>query len=167
VRAWNGVVRDRPDVFVVRRPPSARHFLSQRVRQAYDSFAQPGRLLLEASILPGLIVLRRRPRALLAALGILLAVAERGRRRDGGRAVFPPTAALWVPLWVLERGTTTWLAGLLRLRGGVRYGGGRILRAASSLRTLRRRARLSRVGKSTLDRTPGDAGRARPKPRPS
>src|SRR5690606_6622159 len=41
IRASGGVVSDRPDIYVARRPPTLRHFLSQRVRQAYDSFAQP------------------------------------------------------------------------------------------------------------------------------
>lgn len=37
-----GVVAWAGDIFVDREPPSAAHFWSQRVRQAYDSFAQSG-----------------------------------------------------------------------------------------------------------------------------
>lgn len=145
VVATGGTVSTRRDIFVTRRPPSVRHFLSQRVRQAYDSFAQPGRMLIEASILPTLIGLRRRPGALVALFAMLIAVAERGRRIDGGRAVFPLSTVLWVPLWVMERGVATWIAVALRLRGGMRYAGGRITRAANSSRALRRRFRSARA----------------------
>jgi hypothetical protein len=141
VRAAGGRLRSRPDILVARRPPSARHFLSQRVRQAYDSFAQPWRLTLEAAILPVLIIGRRRPRALLGMAVALIAVAERGRRRDGGRAVFPVATLLWVPVWLLERGVATWAAMFLRLRGGVEYAGRRLPRAAHSVRAIRRRIR--------------------------
>src|SRR3712207_6849145 len=54
-------------VLVRRLPPSAGHFLGQRVRQAYDDFAQPLRLTAELSILP-LVLLAcalRRPRVIL------------------------------------------------------------------------------------------------------
>jgi hypothetical protein len=146
VRAAGGIVRTRLDLFVARRPPTLRHFLSQRVRQAYDSTAQPPRLLVEAAILPTAVALRRHPVALAALLIVLVLVAERGRRRQGGRSVFPPSSALWAPLWVAERSVTTWIALVLRARGGVRYGPGRIRAAATSLRSLRRQASLRRVG---------------------
>lgn len=139
ILAAGGTVSNRPDLFVARRPPSARHFASQRVRQAYDSFAQPWRLVLEAAILPLLMLMIGRPRALTLFMGLLLAAGEVGRRRNGGALVFPQSSVLWVPFWVAERGVATWWAILLRLRGGVRYGGGRIRRAATPLRTLRRR----------------------------
>src|SRR5690606_23374932 len=66
-------------------------------------------------------------------------VAEVGRRRDGGAAVFPATAALWAPLWLVERGLCSWLALVARLRGGVRYGGSRLARAATPRREPARR----------------------------
>jgi hypothetical protein len=141
VRAACGRVSSRPDILVVRRPPSARHFLSQRVRQAYDSFAQPWRLVLEAAVLPLLVAMWRRPGILLVLLAALSAIAERGRRRHGGGAVFPATSVLWLPIWVLERGIATWIAIALRLRGGVRYSGRRLARAAHSVRAIRRRLR--------------------------
>src|SRR5690606_12193084 len=94
VRARGGVVLDRPDILVVRRPPEVRQFLDQRVRQAYDDLAQPGRLLLEAAVLPVLLGSRHRGAAGLLALA-LVGLAEAGRRRAGGRAVFPASSALW------------------------------------------------------------------------
>ena len=139
IRAVGGIVQARPDLYVARRPPTTRHFLSQRVRQAYDSFAQPARLVLEASALPLLCLLRRRPAALTVVVLALVAAAEGGRRRAGGSAVFPATSALWAPLWVAERAVCAWLAIGTRLRGGVRYGGQRMPVAAHGIRTIRRR----------------------------
>jgi hypothetical protein len=140
VRAVGGTVRDRPEVFVARRPPTAAHFRSQRVRQAYDSFAQPHRLALEAAILPIAVCAgSRRPGALVLLLVALSLLAERGRRRSSGRSVFPPSSALWTPLWLAERGVTSWAAIALRVAGGVRYGEARLARAATPLRVLRRR----------------------------
>lgn len=136
IRASGGVVSDRPDIYVARRPPTLRHFLSQRVRQAYDSFAQPRRLLIEAAILPTLWSLRRRPTILaLVVLGVMT-MAERGRRRAGGQAVFPASSALWAPLWVCERAVSVWAAIAARLRGGVLYGGQRMRVAAHSLQQI-------------------------------
>ncbi len=139
VRAAGGVVVDRPDIFVVRRPPTLRHFLSQRVRQAYDSFAQPARLAVEASLLPLLWSLRRHPRRLALLMLGVIGLAEYGRRKAGGGVVFPATSALWAPLWVVERAVTSWLAIGARLRGGVRYGGRRMPVAAHSRRSIARR----------------------------
>jgi hypothetical protein len=127
------------DVFVARIPPTARHFLGQRVRQAYDSFAQPVRLAAELAILPLAAYAAGRPHRLLAGIGALIALAEVGRRRQGGRPVFPATSALWAPLWALERGICIWLAVLSRLRGGVPYAGGRMKLAAHSEAWLGRR----------------------------
>ena len=144
VRSMGGTVRIRRDLFIARRPPSVQHFLSQRVRQAYDSFAQPGRLLLEASILPVVIGLRRRPAAIMLLVVLAMAVAEYGRQRDHGSTVFPRSSVLWVPLWIVERGVATWLAVGLRVRGGVRYSGDRIRNAANPTRVLRDRLSVQR-----------------------
>lgn len=142
VRAAGGRVIAADHIGVARRPPEVRHFLGQRVRQAYDDFAQPGRLAAELAVLPlALVGLRRPPRLLVAAAGVV-ALAEAGRRRAGGRWLFPATAALWAPLWLAERAVCVWLALGARLRGGVRYSDGRLRRAATPLRVLR--ARLSR-----------------------
>jgi hypothetical protein len=141
-----GRCSSRPDLYVRRTPPTTSHFLGQRVRQAYDDFALPARMVLWLAILPGLALAatRRRPGPPLAvAATAAVALAERGRRRAGGRAVFPATGSLAAPLWVLERGVSAWLALAARLRhGGVAYAGARIAVAANSRRTLRRRLSL-------------------------
>ena len=51
-----GVVRWSPELYVGRRPPTTAHFWSQRVRQAYDDLAQPARLVVEASLLPAVLL---------------------------------------------------------------------------------------------------------------
>ena len=144
VRAHGGRVAAPLDLYVPRRPPSAAHFRSQRVRQAYDELALPVRLACWLAVAPlvALALMRRRPRWLgLGAVG-LVALAESGRRREGGTAAFPAGSSLLAPLWVLERGVCIWLALLQRLRhGGVLYGETVIPTAGHSLRTLRRRAR--------------------------
>jgi hypothetical protein len=131
------------DLYVPRRPPTFRHFRGQRVRQAYDDLAQPARLALELSIAPAMTAALVRPghrkgAALLAGTAAIMGVAELGRRRGGGRQVFPPTAPLMAPLWVLERAICVWVAVYNRLvRGGCPYAGGVLRRAANPTRTLR------------------------------
>ncbi|MEV4765598.1 glycosyltransferase family 2 protein [Micromonospora chokoriensis] len=127
-------------LYVRRLPPDAAHFRRQRVRQAYDDLAQPARLLTALAVLPALAtaVAARRPALVLGAAAGIVALAEAGRRRAGGTAVFPPTTALAAPVWLLERGVCGWLAVAQRfLLGGVRYGDGRIRRAAHRTRSLR------------------------------
>jgi hypothetical protein len=136
------------DLFVVRRPPSARHFLSQRVRQAYDEFARPGRLAAQLAVAPLLAVATARfgVRALAAFAVGAIALAEIGRARGGARRVFPPRTAVLAPVWVLERAATSWCAVALRLgRGGVRYSRGTLRVAAHSERVLRRRLAVEDV----------------------
>jgi hypothetical protein len=142
IRAAGGTVLSPLDLYVARRPPTAGHFLSQRVRQAYDDFAIPARMAAWLAVLPGLgaAALRHRWRPPAAATAGLIALAEVGRRRAGGREHFPPVASFLAPLWVLERGACSWLAVRERLaRGGIPYGDGVVPRAASSMRRLRRR----------------------------
>jgi hypothetical protein len=142
ISAAGGRVVSPLDLYVARRPPSARHFLSQRVRQAYDDFAIPPRMAAWLAVVPGLAVsaARRRWRAPAVTAAGLVALAEIGRRRAGGRTFFPAAASLFAPLWVLERGICSWLALRERLvRGGIPYGGGVVPRAASSPARLRRR----------------------------
>ncbi|WP_261163826.1 glycosyltransferase family 2 protein [Microbacterium sp. Marseille-Q6965] len=139
IRAEGGSV-DVPLGLLVRRlPPTVPHFLGQRVRQAYDGFAQPVRLLAELSVLPLVVVLMAAGRAktLAGAIAGVVCVAEFGRRRGGAARAFPPTSALWAPLWLAERAVTAWLAVAARARGGVRYGPSRLRTAASPLRRLR------------------------------
>jgi hypothetical protein len=133
VRAAGGAERVAGNVFVRRLPPDARHFFSQRVRQAYDEFGRPGRLLWQLVLLPAAGVLAlKRPRWL-AALGALsILVAEAGRRRDGADRVFPPSTSLFAPFWLAERAICSWLALASRLtRGGIPYSSSVLVSAAS------------------------------------
>lgn len=125
------------DVVAPRCPPSVRHFWSQRVRQAYDDLAQPGRLVIELALLPLLVSLARRPRSLAAAAIASIGLAHVGRRRLG-RSGVPASVALWAPVWVLERAVCTWAALAQRALGGVPYCGMRIPLSAHSLAALGR-----------------------------
>jgi hypothetical protein len=147
VRAAGGLVVTPLDLYVRRLPPDTDHFLGQRVRQAYDEFARPARLAAALAVAPAAALLAAwgRWRPLLAGAGLAVAAAEAGRRRAGGRAVFPASASLLAPLWLLERSASSWLALHARLfRGGAAYAGGRLPRAATPQRVLR--VRLSRAG---------------------
>lgn len=143
VRAFGGVEACPPGLYVRRLPPTARQFWSQRVRQAYDDLAMPPRMALFLAVLPTAVALARLDRRMLpvAMAGMLAGVvvlAELGRRRSGGRAVFPVRASLLAPLWVLERAVCSWAALGLRFgRGGIPYAGRRIRTAAHSQRWLR------------------------------
>jgi hypothetical protein len=144
IRALGGTVVSPRDLYVARRPPSSEHFFSQRVRQAYDDFAIPARMVAWLAIVPALAVslARGRWRTPLIAAAAISALAELGRRRDGGRPYFPASGSVLAPLWVLERGVCAWIAVRDRIAlGGVPYGEGVVPRAASSMRRLRRRAR--------------------------
>jgi hypothetical protein len=147
VVAAGGVEAAPLDLYVRRTPPSSAHFWSQRVRQAYDELARPGRLVCFLAVVPvsvGLVATGRR-RAVVAAAAVSVAVAEAGRRRAGGTAVFPPDTSLFAPLWIGERAITSWLALWQRVRhGGVRYGDTVIPRAATPKRELY--ARVSQAG---------------------
>jgi hypothetical protein len=131
-----------PHVFVRRLPPDFRHFAGQRVRQAYDSLAQPLRLAVELTLLPAaaLAISARHYRALAGAVGLVVGLAEAGRRRHGGAAVFPWYLPLLGPAWLAERSVCSWLALYCRARGGVRYAGSRLPRAATPAVMLRYRA---------------------------
>jgi hypothetical protein len=143
IQAAGGSVATPLDLFVARLPPSARHFWGQRTRQAYDDFAIPARMAVWLAVVPALLasLIRRNPRAPLLGAALTVGLAERGRRRGSGRAVFPAVSSLLAPMWVLERGVCAWLAVLQRLRfGGVRYGDSVIRVAAHPPRVLRQRA---------------------------
>jgi hypothetical protein len=142
LRAVGGRERVAEDLFVVRRPPTAQHYLSQRVRQAYDELARPGRLAAQLAVAPllALAAYRFGPAALAAFVFGCVALAESGRRRGGGARVFPLRASFCAPAWVLERAVTSWSALALRVaRGGVRYSHGTLRVAANPERLLRRR----------------------------
>ena len=132
----------RQDIYVMRRPSTARHFWSQRVRQAYDEIARPTRLAWQLAILPLVLLVAFKgmwPLFPVAIAGVMVA-AEVGRRRDFGNAFFPASASILAPAWIIERAICSWLAVGARLfLGGVPYRG-RILRhAATPMGDLRRR----------------------------
>ena len=143
VRAAGGVERHLPGVYVRRLPPATSHFWSQRVRQAYDDLAQPLRLTGELALLPFLAgtALTGRLRWLIGLAAAVVTVAEVGRRRAGGRAVFPADTSLWAVPWLVERSVCVWIALGHRLRGGVPYRGTRIRRSAHRVSELRARPR--------------------------
>jgi hypothetical protein len=152
IRAAGGTVLSLLDLYVARRPPSADHFVSQRVRQAYDDFAIPARMATWLAVLPALVAATARGnwRGPIAAAAGSVALAELGRRRAGGRPYFPASSSCLAPIWILERATCSWLAIRDRfLRGGVPYGDEVLPRAASSMRRLR--ARFA-TGHAAVDR---------------
>jgi len=163
IRAFGGREARPLDLFVRRLPPTGQHFLGQRVRQAYDDLAQPWRLALWLSVWPavGAGARRRGAAAVGAGVASIVTLAEVGRRRAGGRAHYPPTLSLWAPLWVAERATCSWLAvGRRVLRGGVLYSGRRVARPATSVRTLRRRARTRQDAAGVGPGPPAEHGAA-------
>jgi cellulose synthase/poly-beta-1,6-N-acetylglucosamine synthase-like glycosyltransferase len=139
VVASGGTVRSAPDLYVRRLPPDTYHFWSQRVRQAYDEFALPHRMVVWLAVVPvaAALVVRRRWRSLAGLAVLPIAVAEVGRQRYRGSAVFPWTASLLAPAWVLERGVCMWAAVGARFRGGAKYAGTRFPLAAHSVDELR------------------------------
>jgi hypothetical protein len=148
MRAAGARVTVAPQAYVRRLPPTARHFAGQRVRQAYDSLGQPPRLALELALLPAAAFAAgtRRFAALGGAAAVLAGLAEIGRRRHGGTAVFSPVCSFLAPAWLAERSVCSWLALACRLRGGVGYAGGRLPRAATPVAVLRRAYLLGAAG---------------------
>jgi hypothetical protein len=143
IRAAGGREAVPLDLFVVRRPPDTAHFRSQRVRQAYDEWARPGRFAAQLALLPSaLILVRLDPGWSLGAAGLAMAAAEMGRRRGKGQTVFPSSSALWAPAWLAERAVTSWMALVTRLLlGGVRYRTTRLKYAATPPKALQERVR--------------------------
>jgi hypothetical protein len=152
VTAAGGSELQRPDLFVRRRPPTTRHFWSQRIRQAYDEFARPARLAAALAVVPGcgaLIAAGQWWGALIVFGALPIGVAELGRRHTRGSLVFPFSAALCAPVWVMERGVCAWLAvGARLVLGGIPYAGGVLRVAANSEQTLVRRHSASRPAAS-------------------
>jgi hypothetical protein len=140
VVAAGGRACSQQNLFVRRLPPRTGHFWRQRVRQAYDEFARPGRLVATVSLLPLLVALtftRQWVWALAVFVLTPIVLAELGRRRAHGRRVFSWTTPLWAPAWVLERALCVWAAVACRvLLGGVPYAGRIVTAAATPLRTL-------------------------------
>lgn len=130
------------DTFVERRPPTTRHFLSQRLRQAYDEFARPPRMLAQLAVLPLAIlsVMSIGWWTIAAGALIIAGVAEMGRHRANGTQVFKMSASLFAPAWIAERAIFSWLALASRLvLGGVPYRGTVLRHSATSVRVLRDR----------------------------
>lgn len=130
------------DALVARHPSTTPHFWSQRVRQAYDEFARPLRLVWQLALLPLVITLALRGgwSALAIFVATVICLAEAGRQRAGGTRVFPIGASFCAPLWVFERAICSWLAlGSQLAYGGVRYRGSILRHAATPMRELRRR----------------------------
>jgi Glycosyl transferase family 2 len=140
IRAANGTVATPLDLYVPRRPPSTSHFLSQRIRQAYDDFAIPARIGAFLALPPLAAGSLRRGgvRRLLLGAAASILLAEVGRRRAGGATRFPLSGSLLAPAWIAERSLCAWLALAAKLRGGVLYGDRRVRRSATPLRRLRR-----------------------------
>lgn len=152
VEAAGGWAVAAPDLYVARVPPSTSRFWEQRTRQAYEEFATPARMAgwLAMAPLGAAMLARRRRKELAAGVAAAVAIAEVGRSRHGGSAVFPRGAALLAPVWLAERSVCVWLAVLRRLReGGLRYRGQVISAAANPKRRIRRRfLPLSAEGRS-------------------
>lgn len=156
IEAAGGRVASPLDLYVRRLPPSCAHFFGQRTRQAYDDFAIPARMTVWLSILPSLAAAARF-RRLEVPVGIAaasVAMAEIGRRRAGGRTVFPALTSAVAPVWLAERSVCAWLAVLQRVRfGGVRYGESIIPTAAHSLRELRARYEVPGPGSTVVSKS--------------
>jgi glycosyltransferase involved in cell wall biosynthesis len=137
VRSRGGRESIRRDIYVRRLPPTTQHYVRQRVRQAYDEFARPVRLLATLAILPACLL---KPSLIPAFATLSVAAAFAGWLRDGGHRYFSRLAVLLAPLWLAERAICAWLAVYERVRyGGVRYAGRVVKRAASSPKELRRK----------------------------
>jgi hypothetical protein len=149
VRAHGGREVRPLGLYVRRLPCHTRRFWAQRVRQAYDDFAQPVRMAAFLAVLPTLALVRR-PRGLLACVALAVGLAETGRRRAGGRRIFPVSGSLLAPVWILERAICSWLALGAALSGGIPYAGDRIWRAAHSTQRLRRRVGLAGRAKARV-----------------
>ena len=150
IHAAGGTVLTPLDLYVARRPPSSAHFFSQRVRQAYDDFAIPVRIGVFLAVAPlvGGSLRRGEARRLAGAALVAVLAAELGRRRAGGAERFPASSALLAPAWICERSLCSWLALGAKLRGGVRYGDGRLSHSATPIRRLRRRYASGKSGAS-------------------
>ncbi|MFY9737969.1 MAG: glycosyltransferase family 2 protein [Candidatus Cybelea sp.] len=135
IRAGGGKEDVARDLFVARRPPSFQHFIGQRVRQAYDEFARPLRLLIGLAALPLLAAcwLRFGTMAMWGFVALTTACAGAGWLRAGAGRYYSALSIAAAPLWALERGICSWLALFERLWfGGVRYSDSIIPDAASS-----------------------------------
>lgn len=134
IRANGGRERVARNLFVRRLPPTSNHYWSQRVRQAYDEFARPERLVVALTIAPLLIIaLAFKTPVIAEALAIAaIALAFAGWLRDDGWKHFSLMSVIAAPLWLLERGLCAWIAVYQRFaHGGMLYAGNVIRDAAT------------------------------------
>ena len=131
------------DLNVRRVPPTTAHFRGQQIRQAYDEFARPARLVISLALAPAVAVgvAHRRFGWLAASFVGVAGAAEAGRRVGGGRRWYPVSSVPLAPLWLLWRSLCSWAAVGARLRGGAPYRGDRLRYAATPLRRLQRERR--------------------------
>jgi hypothetical protein len=142
VVAGGGVERVARAVLVRRLPPTTQHFFNQRVRQAYDEIARPGRLIIQLALVPlfAWLLAMHALTSVATLLVMTILIAAYGRQRDGGPRVFRWTAPLWAPAWIAERAVCIWIAlGYRAFRGGVPYAGRILGQAATPMRELRAR----------------------------
>ncbi|CAN5450645.1 hypothetical protein BH09GEM1_BH09GEM1_36740 [soil metagenome] len=155
VRTSGGTESIPLDLYVARRPSTASHFLSQRVRQAYDELARPARLGVQLAVLPLCVVAWHHFGW--SGVGVLAicvaAIAEIGRRRAGGMRHFPFVASLLAPAWLAERAVCSWLAvGARVVLGGVPYRGRILSHAATPMPVLQ--ARFSNLRRTSSTEAP-------------
>ncbi|HZZ66094.1 MAG TPA: glycosyltransferase family 2 protein [Candidatus Baltobacteraceae bacterium] len=137
--ARGGRERVARNIFIRRLPPTCAHYWSQRIRQAYDEFARPPRLILALGIAPlcAWSAIRHRFEVINAIMLGATALAGAGWLRAGAYKFITPLAVFAAPVWLAERSVCAWLALYERARfGGVRYAGS-ILPAAASTRAQR------------------------------
>jgi hypothetical protein len=141
IKAGGGIVLYKNDLFVRRLPPTTKHFWSQRIRQAYDDYAQPARLAFFIMLLPLCILFAiYKPWLIVFLLIASVIIAEVGRRKYGGQRVFALSCSFLAPAWLLERAICTWLAFFHKqLNGGVSYNAATIKKAANTIDTIKRK----------------------------
>jgi hypothetical protein len=139
IRAAGGREIVARDVFIRRLPPTSAHYWSQRVRQAYDEFARPARLVAALGILPMIFasMLCKKPAIAGALVVAAIVAAFAGWLRDGARHHFSIWCVATAPVWMLERGICAWIALYRRVVcGGVHYAGNIVRSAATPARAL-------------------------------
>jgi hypothetical protein len=142
VAAAGGIVATPLDLYVRRLPPTARHYRSQRVRQAFDDLGVPLRMATMLAVGPAIAIalLRRRIGTIALGAAAVAGLAEAGRRRARGGSRYPLSSALLAPIWLLERAVSVWIALARRVRGGgIVYAGRLLPRGANRPGELRRR----------------------------
>lgn len=112
---------------------SWKRFFEQRLRYAYENFAFPLRFSLFLCVLPLILACALIGKSFAIGFIVLLTLAVvclglvgQIKYRQGR---FPVWTFLLSPVWFWFYPFTTWLAIVYRLRGGVKFGGRKILRA--------------------------------------